>query len=173
MPDPRSSLLDVYGLRSIADSVARNDPVTGIKRKLRKSYKGKITDLSGRNEIEPIAKVAAIFDDNPEEHLRVYKGSFIELLQMPEDDYYSQKVHGKEMPKPGKAIGRPLDLEKLRKGLSGWSKGPIPDVCISVTSSLLLLIARVSSVFVMNTPLTSFQVQCHTSRTRRASACCN
>lgn len=53
-PTAADSLIDLYGLRDFANSVARQDPVTGAKRKLRKSYKNHIGDLPGRHPI-PIA----------------------------------------------------------------------------------------------------------------------
>ncbi|KAK9352510.1 Rox3 mediator complex subunit-domain-containing protein [Lipomyces doorenjongii] len=45
------NLIPLFGLSTIQTSVARTDPVTGAKRKLRKSYKGHIADLPGKNEI--------------------------------------------------------------------------------------------------------------------------
>ncbi|KAK9385304.1 mediator complex, subunit Med19 [Lipomyces mesembrius] len=45
------NLIPLFGLSTIQASVARTDPVTGAKRKLRKSYKGHIADLPGKNEI--------------------------------------------------------------------------------------------------------------------------
>lgn len=45
------SLIDIYGLRDFANSVARQDPISGAKRKLRKSYKNHIGDLPGRHPI--------------------------------------------------------------------------------------------------------------------------
>lgn len=50
-PSGRVSLLDVYGLREFANSVARQDPESGAKRKLRKSYKNHIADLPGKQPI--------------------------------------------------------------------------------------------------------------------------
>lgn len=50
-PSGKQSLLDVYGLRSFANSVARQDPQTGAKRKLRKSYKNHIADLPGKHPV--------------------------------------------------------------------------------------------------------------------------
>ncbi|KAK9327117.1 hypothetical protein V1520DRAFT_349672 [Lipomyces starkeyi] len=41
------NLIPLFGLSTIQASVARTDPVTGAKRKLRKSYKGHIADLPG------------------------------------------------------------------------------------------------------------------------------
>ncbi|KAK9235291.1 mediator complex, subunit Med19 [Lipomyces kononenkoae] len=45
------NLMPIFGLTTVQQSVARSDPVTGAKRKLRKSYKGHIADLPGKNEI--------------------------------------------------------------------------------------------------------------------------
>ncbi|KAK9323142.1 mediator complex, subunit Med19 [Lipomyces orientalis] len=45
------NLVPLFGLAGLQASVARADPVTGAKRKLRKSYKGHIADLPGKNEI--------------------------------------------------------------------------------------------------------------------------
>ncbi|KAK9369827.1 Rox3 mediator complex subunit-domain-containing protein [Lipomyces kononenkoae] len=45
------NLIPIFGLTTMQASVARSDPVTGAKRKLRKSYKGHIADLPGKNEI--------------------------------------------------------------------------------------------------------------------------
>ncbi|GMM52974.1 hypothetical protein DASB73_039370 [Starmerella bacillaris] len=50
-PSANVSLVDLYGLRNFANSVARQDPTTGAKRKLRKSYKNHIGDLPGRHPI--------------------------------------------------------------------------------------------------------------------------
>lgn len=50
-PTGRVSLLDIYGLREFANSVARQDPESGAKRKLRKSYKNHIADLPGKQPI--------------------------------------------------------------------------------------------------------------------------
>ncbi|KAK9453303.1 Rox3 mediator complex subunit-domain-containing protein [Dipodascopsis uninucleata] len=51
LPCGNKNLIKVYDLENIAASVARTDPVTGAKKKLRKSYKGHIVDLPGKNEI--------------------------------------------------------------------------------------------------------------------------
>lgn len=50
-PSGADSLVDLYGLRDFANSVARQDPVTNTKRKLRKSYKNHVSDLPGKHPI--------------------------------------------------------------------------------------------------------------------------
>ncbi|KAK9473468.1 Rox3 mediator complex subunit-domain-containing protein [Dipodascopsis tothii] len=50
-PSGCDNLTAVFQLGPLAASVARSDPVTGAKKKLRKSYKGHIADLPGKNEI--------------------------------------------------------------------------------------------------------------------------
>jgi mediator of RNA polymerase II transcription subunit 19 len=50
-PCGTDNLTALYGLTDLAGSVARSDPVTGEKKKLRKSYKNQIVDLPGKNII--------------------------------------------------------------------------------------------------------------------------
>lgn len=50
-PSGSESLVDLYGLRDFANSVARQDPETGTKRKLRKSYKNHVADLPGKHPV--------------------------------------------------------------------------------------------------------------------------
>lgn len=52
-PSATHNLIDLYGLGNLASSVARFDPLTGEKRKLRKSYKNHIADLPGKHDIPP------------------------------------------------------------------------------------------------------------------------
>lgn len=59
------------------------------------------------------------------------------MLDWPEEEWVNQKVLGKELPKPGVVGGKVLDFAALRRGLSGWSKGPIPNVGISLLMDLL------------------------------------
>lgn len=79
-PHTSQNLIELYGLNSIAASVARIDPVTGEKiNKLRKSYEGKVKTLqiAGKNKAVKV----------PDE--------FTNLLQWPEQEWHNQKVHGK------------------------------------------------------------------------------
>jgi hypothetical protein len=79
-PHTSQNLIELYGLNSIAASVARIDPNTGEKiNKLRKSYEGKVKNLqiAGKN------KAAKVPDE------------FTNLLQWPEQEWHNQKVHGK------------------------------------------------------------------------------
>ena len=52
-PSATENLTQLFGLGPLASSVARFDPVTKEKRKLRKSYKNHISDLPGKHEIPP------------------------------------------------------------------------------------------------------------------------
>ena len=109
-PHPSQNLLSIYSLQPLAASVARNDPVTGEKRKLRKSYKGKIQgfDLAGRNESV--------------KHPEGQPGSLLEMLDWPEEEWQNQKVAGREIEK---GFGDAM-LAKLGKALK-MEPGPLPD----------------------------------------------
>jgi hypothetical protein len=118
-PDPTENLLNLYGLQPIADKVARFDPATGKKNKLRKSYKGYITTLSGKNEV--VAKptnLGEVYDpssmDPSEQKLQWLAG-------YPDEEWNLSHVMGKE-------LARGLDMGKLRRGLAGITKGDIPGV---------------------------------------------
>ena len=81
---PNENLIEKFGLTAVAASMARKDPVTGEKiNKLRKSYEGKIKELK-------IAGEKNKSNSKPGELLD-------ELLYWPDEEWYSQKVHGKEM----------------------------------------------------------------------------
>ncbi|KAL4896723.1 Rox3 mediator complex subunit-domain-containing protein [Aspergillus ambiguus] len=85
-PDPALDLISLYGLGSVAKSVARMDPVTGEKiNRLRKSYEGKLKGLglAGRNK--PVKN-----DPNKSGGLR-------HMTMWPEDEWQNQKVYGKEI----------------------------------------------------------------------------
>lgn len=100
-PHGTQNLMELYGLTNIATSVLRKDPVTGAKiNVLRKSYEGKIKELSGKNK----AKVA------PRE--------FTNLMQYPDEEWDIQKVHGKEV-ENGLPDGIMAELEKAVKMLPG------------------------------------------------------
>ncbi|RAL01046.1 uncharacterized protein BO80DRAFT_425026 [Aspergillus ibericus CBS 121593] len=85
-PDPSLDLISLYGLGSVAKSVARMDPVTGEKiNRLRKSYEGKLKGLglAGRNKpvkTEPGAP-----------------GGLRHMTMWPEEEWQNQKVFGKEI----------------------------------------------------------------------------
>ncbi|EPS44857.1 hypothetical protein H072_1164 [Dactylellina haptotyla CBS 200.50] len=127
-PDLTSNLIDTYGLSSIAASVARTDS-TGQKQKLRKSYKGKIAGLSGKNEVVTTVQQMVVPEGQEgwgQPVPQLVKGGLLEMLDIPDEEWHNLKVLGKELPKGGSG-GRQLDFNTLRKGLSNWSKGPIPD----------------------------------------------
>lgn len=79
-PHPSQDLIALYGLNSIAASVARKDPVTGQKiNKIRRSYDGKIKQLgiAGKNKsVKKVGELAAIMD-------------------FPDEEWQNQKVFGK------------------------------------------------------------------------------
>ncbi|KAK5160238.1 hypothetical protein LTR04_004721 [Oleoguttula sp. CCFEE 6159] len=83
-PHPFQNVISLYGLGQLASTVARRDPITGDKiNKLRKSYEGKIKPLglAGRNKPVPM------------------KGELIDILGWPDEEWYAQKVHGKDIGK--------------------------------------------------------------------------
>lgn len=119
-PDPTDNLLQLYGLKSTVDKVARFD-ATGKKNKLRKSYKGHIVGLSGKIEVitrptqlgqMPMLEPGVDPDEYKLQHLAFF----------PEEEWRLQNVLGKEMT-------RSFDMAKLRRGLAGITKGEIPGVC--------------------------------------------
>ncbi|PWW80281.1 Rox3-domain-containing protein [Tuber magnatum] len=112
----RDDLLDLYGLRDIANSVARKNPTTGAKNKLRKSFKGFLGGLAGKNvvvtkasqtEVEPGGEAGSGGGDY-----------FATLLGFPDEEWRNLQVIGKE-------ISKGIDMGKLRKGLS-MGRGDIP-----------------------------------------------
>ncbi|EWC45213.1 hypothetical protein DRE_05940 [Drechslerella stenobrocha 248] len=127
-PDLTSNLIEKYGLSAIATSVARTN-ATGQKQKLRKSYKGKIGGLSGKNEVVTTVQQMVVPEGQEgwgQPVPQLIKGGLLEMLDIPDEEWHNLKVLGKELPRNG-SLGRPLDFGALRKGLSNWSKGPIPD----------------------------------------------
>ncbi|CAN6596667.1 hypothetical protein TRVA0_001S03114 [Trichomonascus vanleenenianus] len=109
-PSAATSLTKLYGLSDLAGSVARFDPATGEKRKLRKSYKNQIADLAGKHVI-PTSTSGSGF-------------SLLDLARMP--------------PKSGStSLVPPLDDKQLSYALS-LDKTPatgIPDFDIAMLAS--------------------------------------
>lgn len=58
-----SNLTELCGLRPLADSMARFDPATGEKNKLRKSYKNQLLDLTGKFDIPTQPSLVRIIRD--------------------------------------------------------------------------------------------------------------
>lgn len=58
-----SNLTELCGLKNLADSMARFDPVTGEKNKLRKSYKNQLLDLTGKFDIPSQPSLVRIIRD--------------------------------------------------------------------------------------------------------------
>ncbi|KAI9811909.1 MAG: hypothetical protein M1826_003017 [Phylliscum demangeonii] len=108
-PHPTQDLLTLYGLQPLAASVARTDPVTGEKRKMRKTYKGKIIafGLAGRNQEVRHA------DGQP--------GGLVEMMRWPDEEWCAQKVAGKEVQK-GLSDRSLAQLEQAMR----MAKGPMP-----------------------------------------------
>lgn len=87
LPPLTQNLLSLYGLDSLQESVARFDPITGEKHKLRKSYEGhlKTLGLAGKN--------ASVKHEEG-------KGNSLRLLtQVPEEDWQNTMVRGKSVHK--------------------------------------------------------------------------
>lgn len=108
-------LLSLYSLQPLAATVARNDPVTGEKRKLRKTYKGKIQafGLAGRNQ--------------EVKHPEGEPGGLVEMTHFPDDVWDAQRVYGKEI---GKGLSEAL-LSKLDQAMK-MEPGPLPGFDASV-----------------------------------------
>lgn len=111
----------LYKLQPIAAKVARVD-ATGKKNRLRKSYKGYIGGISGKNEViaRPSDLVGQRRAMTPQDFEREYR--FTWLKNYPEENWQLQNVMGKEV--------RPIDMSTLRRALSGITKGDIPGVCL-------------------------------------------
>lgn len=112
----------MYGLQPIAEKVARFD-ASGKKNRLRKSYKGYITGISGKNEV--IARPSNLSEKSdrglpPGEYEKEYRLKY--LVGYPEENWHLTNVLGKEKHK--------FDMGKLRRSLAGITKGEIPGVCV-------------------------------------------
>ncbi|CAI7607913.1 unnamed protein product [Penicillium viridicatum] len=111
-PDPSVDLVSLYGLGSIAHSVARMDPVTGEKiNRLRKSYEGKLKGLglAGRNK--------------PHKQEIGAPGSLRHMTLWPEEEWQNQKVHGKAI----KVSDMDSALQNLQSRAMQMEPGPIPN----------------------------------------------
>ncbi|OQE43084.1 hypothetical protein PENCOP_c003G06540 [Penicillium coprophilum] len=111
-PDPSVDLVSLYGLGSIAHSVARMDPVTGEKiNRLRKSYEGKLKGLglAGRNK--------------PSKQEIGAPGSLRYMTLWPEEEWQNQKVHGKAI----KTSDMDSALQNLQSRAMQMEPGPIPN----------------------------------------------
>lgn len=103
-PHASQNLISLYGLDSLASTVARNDPVTGEKiNKIRKSYEGiiKTFQIAGRPKAKQV------------------ENAFMEFMVIPDEDYEVMTV-GKEL-ESGLA---PDILRSLDQALS-MAPGPI------------------------------------------------
>ena len=133
-PQPTTNIFPLYNLTSIAESVARQDPVTGAKKKLRKSYKGKIMDLPGRPEIPKMATRLTEGETGADESAPAPKNrsmGFLEMLDWPEEEWRAQKVIGKE-------ISQGLSPDMLRRALT-MPTGPIPGVLPTLSITVVYI----------------------------------
>lgn len=114
-PHPTQDLLSLYSQKPLAATVARTDPVTGEKRKIRKTYKGKIQQfgLAGRNQ--------------EVKHPEGKPGGLVEMMHWPDEEWQNQKVAGKELEK---GLGE-ATLSKLERAMK-MSRGPLPGFDASV-----------------------------------------
>ncbi|KAL9007182.1 MAG: hypothetical protein Q9188_000116 [Gyalolechia gomerana] len=110
VPQLQQDLLTLYGLKPLADTVARLDPDTGKKiNKVRKSYEGKIKNfgLAGRNRAVKIDELS--------------KG-LLHMAQWPAEEWHNQKVHGRDV-RDGFSQAT---MQKLGNAMS-MRKAPVPD----------------------------------------------
>jgi hypothetical protein len=111
-PHPTQDLLSIYSLKALAATVARQDPVTGEKKKLRKSYKGKIMEfnLAGRNDSV--------------KHPEGQPGGLLDMLNYPDVEWINQRVSSRKM-----ELGfNEATLEKALK----MEPGPLPDFDVNM-----------------------------------------
>lgn len=100
------------------DKVARFD-AQGRKNKLRKSYKGFVSNLPGK--IDVVAKPTPLNQMlDPEQGKSERLLTYIALW--PEDDWRAQNVMGKE-------VSKGIDVGKIQRAVAGMGKGEIPGVC--------------------------------------------
>ena len=118
----------MYNLTAIAGSVARLHPTTGLKNKLRKSYKGFISDLPGKSQVVTKASQTEV-----EPGGRDTGGGgdyFARLLMYPEEEWRNREVIGKD-------LSRGIEMGKLRKGLMSMGRGEIPGVCLALLQMII------------------------------------
>ncbi|EAW10683.1 uncharacterized protein ACLA_051550 [Aspergillus clavatus NRRL 1] len=111
-PDPTLDLISLYGLGPVAKSVARLDPNTGEKiNRLRKSYEGKLKGLglAGRNK--------------PVKHEPNMPGGLRHLTMWPEEEWYNQKVYGKDI----KVADMESALQNLQMKAMQMEPGTVPN----------------------------------------------
>lgn len=112
-PHGSQNLFELYGLSDLAKSVARIDPVTGEKiNKLRKSYEGHIKAL----QIAGKAKALKM------------EGVLTKPLSLPENDFYNQRVAGKDLKMAiTEQGGLDANLDALmNSAFAGMAPGPLP-----------------------------------------------
>ena len=104
-PHPSQNLIELYGLNSLASSVARTDANGEKINKIRKSYEGhiKALQIAGRPKAVKM------------------EGAFMSYMMVPDEDYQNARVTGKDL-----MNGLPPDLlGSLDQALS-MAPGPLP-----------------------------------------------
>ncbi|KAI9841807.1 MAG: hypothetical protein M1838_003416, partial [Thelocarpon superellum] len=114
-PHPTQDLMSLYKLQDLAASVARHDPLTGEKRAIRKTYKGKIKSfgLAGR--------------DKEVKHPEGQPGGLLEMAFWPAEEWYAQKVSGKNL---DQGVGEDT-LARLERAMA-MEAGPLPGFDASI-----------------------------------------
>lgn len=104
-PHASQNLIDLYGLNSLASTVARNDPVTGEKiNRIRKSYEGiiKTFQIAGRPKATQV------------------ENAFMTFMDVPEGDYQTMNT-GKDLEN-----GLAPELQRALDQALSMAPGPLP-----------------------------------------------
>ncbi|KAL8763399.1 MAG: hypothetical protein Q9184_000787 [Pyrenodesmia sp. 2 TL-2023] len=117
----QQDLLTLFGLKPLADTVARTDPNTGEKiNKMRKSYEGKVKafGLAGRNRMV--------------KHDHEKSMGLLQMTQWPAEEWHNQKVHGRDV-----RNGMSEDTMKKLELAMRMQPGPVPNTAENDWEDLL------------------------------------
>ncbi|KAI4203121.1 MAG: hypothetical protein LQ346_001855 [Caloplaca aetnensis] len=120
-PHFQQDLLALFGLKPLADTVARTDPNTGEKiNKMRKSYEGKVKafGLAGRNRMV--------------KHNHEKSMGLLQMTQWPAEEWHNQKVHGRDVRE-----GMSEDTMKKLDLAMRMQPGPVPNTAENDWEDLL------------------------------------